>query len=277
MINTFKIGDYMQSIMLILKGFVIGIGKIVPGVSGSLIAFLLGIYEKAIDSVTNFFSDIKNNILFLSKVGLGVVLSIILLSRIIIIMLNNYYSYTLALFIGLICGTVPFVLKKVKITKKKNTVYIFLAILLTISLNNLKTNNVYIPSNTIFDYLYIGIIGFIDALTMIIPGISGTATFMMLGCYNFVLKIFSNPFFSITYSLLFGIGLLIGIIVVSKFVSYMLNRFPEQFFLIIVGFLFSSIICLVINITDFININNIIPIIILYFCGFVGSYKLGQL
>ena len=85
----------MNNIILFFKGFIVGLGKIIPGVSGSLLAFSLGIYEKAIDAINNFFSDIKENILFLGKIGLGVVLAILLCSKLIIFLLNHYYLYYL--------------------------------------------------------------------------------------------------------------------------------------------------------------------------------------
>lgn len=102
----------MTSLILILKGFLVGIGKIIPGVSGSLIAFSLGIYEKAIDAINNFFSDLKNNILFLGKIGVGVLIAILVFSKLILYFIDNYYVYTITLFIGLIAGTTPSILKK---------------------------------------------------------------------------------------------------------------------------------------------------------------------
>ena len=267
----------MQNIILIFKGFIVGLGKIIPGVSGSLLAFSLGIYEKAIYSVTNFFNDIKSNSLFLGKIGLGVIIAIILFSKVIIFCLNNYYLYTISLFIGLICGTIPYALKKVKITKKKNIIYIFLAVIIVFLIGFFKNNNIYVPNNNVIDYLYIIIIGFLDATTMIIPGISGTATFMMLGCYNFVLNLFSNPFANFLYSFLFGIGLIIGLIVVSKLVYYLLKKYPEQLFLTIIGFLISSIIYLVLDISILVDNKNIFIVILLYLIGYISSYKLGEL
>ena len=63
--------------MLILKGIIIGLGKIIPGVSGSMLAISMGIYQKMIDSINNFFDNIKTNFLFLFKIGLGVLISIV--------------------------------------------------------------------------------------------------------------------------------------------------------------------------------------------------------
>ena len=77
--------------MLILKGIVIGIGKIIPGVSGSMLAISMGIYQQMLDSINNFFKNTKENFKFLFKIGLGVIISIIFFSNIILKCLNKYY------------------------------------------------------------------------------------------------------------------------------------------------------------------------------------------
>ena len=73
----------MKNIILILKGFFIGIGKIIPGVSGSLIAVSLGVYDKMIESVQSFFKDIKGNSLFLMKIGTGILIALMIFSKLI--------------------------------------------------------------------------------------------------------------------------------------------------------------------------------------------------
>lgn len=86
-------------IVLFLKGIIIGIGKIIPGVSGSLIAFNLGLYEKIIYSISHFFDDIKSNFLFLGTISLGVFFSVIIGSSIISFLLLNFYFVTMLFFI----------------------------------------------------------------------------------------------------------------------------------------------------------------------------------
>ena len=90
--------------MLILKGIIIGIGKIIPGVSGSMLAISMGIYQKLIDSVNNIFKYPKENFKFLFKITIGVIISIVFFSNIILNSLNKYYIITMFFFIGLIIG-----------------------------------------------------------------------------------------------------------------------------------------------------------------------------
>ena len=110
----------MNFLILLLKGFIIGIAKIIPGVSGALIAISFGIYEKAIKAISNFFENPINNFLFLFPIGLGVLLSISLTSGLILYFINNYYFPTILLFIGLIMGGIPSLIDNINIKKVKN-------------------------------------------------------------------------------------------------------------------------------------------------------------
>ena len=90
--------------MLFIKGLIIGIGKIIPGVSGSMLAISMGIYQKLINSINNFFKNVKYNFKFLSQIGIGVLVSIILFSNLILSCLEKNYLITMFLFLGLIIG-----------------------------------------------------------------------------------------------------------------------------------------------------------------------------
>ncbi len=267
----------MASIILILKGIIIGIGKIIPGVSGSLLAFSLGVYEKAIACITNFFTHPKENILYLGKLGLGVIIAIFLFSNVVLYFLEHYYLYTLVFFIGLLSGTIPYILKKGKIRRKRNVIFLLLAILLVVSLNAWSSKTNFVPKPNLLNYLYIIFIGFIDATTMIVPGISGTATFMMMGCYNFVLEMFSKPYAYLLYFSLFAVGILIGGIVISKVVAFLLKKHAEPLYLAIIGFSFSSIFYLLSKIILLFNYGNIITCLLLVILGYLLSSSLEKL
>ena len=68
---------------LFIKGLIIGIGQIIPGVSGGMLAISLGLYERGIGAISNFFNNIKNNLKFLIPVGLGIVVSVLYTSKVI--------------------------------------------------------------------------------------------------------------------------------------------------------------------------------------------------
>ena len=243
----------MNFLTLLLKGFIIGIAKIIPGVSGALIAISFGIYEKAIKAISNFFENPINNFLFLFPIGLGVLLSISLTSGLILYFINNYYFPTILLFIGLIMGGIPSLIDNINIKKVK-----FIHILiLTLSFSTVfliflvNGQHFFVEtSNELINFLLFFIIGFIDALTMIIPGISGTAVMIILGCYNLLLNflssltsvasIFTNIFKVIPYLL----GIVLCVIILSKVMTYLFDKKKEYMYCGILGFTLSSVLSL---------------------------------
>lgn len=259
--------------MLIMKGMIIGIGKIIPGVSGSLLAISLGVYEKAIDSLININKDSKN-IVFLGKIGIGILISIIFFSKIILYFLNNYYLYTMIFFIGLMMGNIPSSIKIVKQAKKKDIIYLLLSLLLVYIIYKFKSPIVYSPNISFNNFIIIFMLGVTDAITMIVPGISGTALFMMLNCYHFIIDLFSNLFSKIYFTVTFGIGVIIGILITGYIMNKLLTKHKEKVHLVILGFTISSLIVLLIPIIKMINPFNVIPLAILLILGFIISKKL---
>ena len=243
----------MEFLVLIFKGFIIGMAKIIPGVSGALIAISFGIYEKAIKAINYFFKNPWDNFLFLLPIGIGVLLSISLTSELFIYFISNYYLPTMLLFIGLIMGGIPNLIENVNI-KKINFFHILTLILSfsTVFLISLVGNqNFFIETtNQFINFVLFFVIGIVDALTMIIPGISGTAVMMLLGCYNLLLNflssltsieaIFINIFKVIPYLL----GIVLCVIILSKLMSYLFDKKKEYMYCGILGFTLSSVLIL---------------------------------
>lgn len=249
-------------IKLIIKGFLIGLGKIIPGVSGSALAVTLDIYEKAIDKINNFFKNVKYNSFYLGSLGIGILLAILLGSKIIIFFINNFKYNVFALIVGLIVGTTPKMIKKIKISNFYDLCIILLPFLLII-LEKFKIN---VSFENEFCYI---ILGFVEAVTTIIPGISSTAIYMMFNIYDKFLNIFSN-IISLSF-FLFMIGSFIGIILTSKLIGYFLNKYYQKTFLFITSFTIFSIAILIINYFKMTFINAILLII-----GFLLSYILDR-
>jgi len=219
---------------LIIKGFIIGIGKILPGVSGSLLAITLGIYEKIIEKISNLKKDIIKNTIFLSKISIGIIISIIMFSKIIVKCINNHYFATMLLFIGMITGGIPKIIKKTKLTKSNIIITITTVIILIIILNLCNSNqgiiNNHILEYKIEEFIKLIGVGIIDSITSIIPGISGTAILMSIGYYNIIITSFSNitKIDTLTPTLFvlipFGIGFIIGTIYVSKIINIIIKK-----------------------------------------------------
>lgn len=230
--------------MDILKGFVIGIGKIIPGVSGSVLAISMGIYDRIIKAISHFFSDIKSNSIFLSKIGIGMIIAISFFSNIIVYLLENYYLITIFIFSGLIIGSMD----NIKNNIDNKDLYICFIIFTTFSLFGINNvNNTLIVNNNLLHFLLFILIGFIDAVTMIIPGISGTAILMMIGVYKELLISLSNIFSNISTIIPFGIGIFIGTILTVKLVDYLFTNYKSKTYSAILGFSYSSIVIMIVK------------------------------
>ena len=104
----------MKTLILFFKGLIIGIGKVIPGVSGSLLAISLGVYEEILFRIQNFFKSFKENVRFLFPLGIGILVAVLLGSKVLLYFFETFYIYTVVFFIGLIVGTVPNILQNSK-------------------------------------------------------------------------------------------------------------------------------------------------------------------
>ena len=132
----------------ILKGFIIGIGKIIPGVSGAILAISMGVYDKSIYYINNFKDNKKDSIKYLLPLSIGIIISIIFFSKIISYLLDKYYIITMLLFVGLIIGTIPSITKEIN---KKDYYLTIISFIIFLSLSLLGANNNYILKENITD------------------------------------------------------------------------------------------------------------------------------
>ncbi len=273
----------MLNINLIFKGMIIGIAKIIPGVSGSLLAVSLGLYDRAIESISHPFKNFKDNMFFLGSLGLGVLIAITLCSNVVSFFLSNSFFLTVSLFVGFIIGSLPSFFKSIDKLSKKDYFLVFLVSILVFLLSIFRSENNFVYENTFSKNILVFIFGFIDAAAMVIPGISGTAIFLLLGCYSYVLELFSSVYnifnFDVNFipMVCFALGILIGIIIVSKIMNYMLKQHKKNTYLCIVGFAISSILLLCMDLF-FIGCSllEFFIGIVLFILGYKVSYKLNN-
>lgn len=241
---------------LILKGFIIGIGKIIPGVSGAMLAITLGVYDKAILAITDFTSDKKKNFKLLLLLGIGIISSIIVFSKIINYFYNNHYIPTMLFFMGLIIGGIPGLINKTSYNYK-NIIITSVSFLIVTILSFSFINNTYMLKGNFVDYIILFIGGITEAFSSIVPGISGTALFMVMGIYNIVIEMLANltnVFYAIDNFLLivfFIIGLLLGVILISILVKWLFSKYSSKTYSAILGFCLSNVVILFLKIITY--------------------------
>lgn len=215
--------------MLFIKGLIIGIGKVIPGVSGALLAINFKVYDRLVESLVNFFSDWKNNLRFLVELGSGIIISIILFSNGIRYLLNNYNFLMMMLFMGLIGGGSYNYIRRVSYEKKEYK-YILLIVGLLIGVSFMGQVDSYVISNSFKDNIMFFLGGVIEVFTSIIPGISGTAIMMIIGIYDMVLMIVSRVYDlsyvinNINIYISYGLGIIISFILGTLLINYLLKK-----------------------------------------------------
>lgn len=280
----------MKSIILAIKGFFIGLANIIPGVSGGTLALTLGIYEKLIGCISHFFKNLKENIKFILPIVIGAVIAILSLSHLISFCLDNYVLPTILFFIGAILGGLPMLIKKVnghKITISNIIIFLITSgiIILLLFLNS--ETEVSFQNMNIIDYLLLFVVGVVASATMVIPGVSGSAVLMTIGYYKPILDIVKNltDFSSLGSNLAilipFGLGVLVGILLIAKVLEFLFKNFEVKTYYGVLGFIVASIISiiyqnLVINANFVFSFGSLIIGIILFILGFVVAYKLGD-
>ena len=261
----------MAFLLNCIKGIFIGSGAILPGISSGVICIVFGLYEKLLDSLLNFFKDIKNNLKFLFPIILGIGIGVLIYSNFLNYFLTTYPLQTKSIFIGLILGSIPSLLKESNNNKNINNLktidflFLLFSFLIGIFLGALEK---YIPDNfsNSFNFLYLFISGFAMSIGVVIPGISNTIILMLLGVYNIYLSSLSNIYLPVIIPM--GLGLLLGCLVFMKLTNFLLKNFHTKTFFSIIGFSLGSIFVLIPNISSFLTFSIFFLSILLGFAIF---------
>ena len=263
---------------LFFKGFIIGIAKVIPGVSGAMIAVSFGLYDRLINAITSFFDNKKENFKFLLLVGSGILLSIVCFSNIVRYFINSYYFSTMMLFIGLIVGGTYSYSRDIEYSFK-NIVIIILTILLVLGISMFGGSGSYMINGTVRDYLMFFIGGVVEIFSSMVPGISGTALFMLLGIYDSILLLFSNIFNisfvidNIMIYISYGVGMMISFVIFSILISYLIKKYRNLFDTIVMGLCISSILLLIVmSFSSSFGFIDLVIGVMLFFVGVVLSY-----
>lgn len=290
----------MDAFILFLKGIFMGVANIIPGVSGGTLAISLNIFDSLIWSINNLFKDFKKSMNFLLPVFLGIGFGILAFSSLIEYGLENYSFSTSMLFVGLIVGSIPLIYKKA--TEKGSTttdyvlaVVVFLALSI-FSIQSFRSNSastsMLVPSTSTFvSVLRFFFIGVIASSAMVVPGISGSFIFMVLGVYNQIISSISNLLeylkdlsnVSILFDSLYvlvptGLGVVVGIFLISKIVGVLLEKAQTKLYFVVLGLIFGSVFAMFCNPATYISGFNTFGIIlgaIFFGIGVIISRKLG--
>ena len=272
----------MKHIINFFKGMIIGIANVIPGVSGGTMAVSTGIYEELIHTISTFFHNFKEtfkkNMMFLIPIVLGAGIGIIAFSKLLKFTLENYAMQTQFAFIGLILGSIPFVFKK-SIEKGFSWKYLIPGIItFTIGIVLAVLEMLGITGNAVesFDINFINVVllfiyGVISAVSMVVPGISGSFILLLLGAYSAIISAISS--LNILVLIPFGIGVVVGILLASKIINFLLEHFYGYTYFAIIGFVIGSLLAIYPGFSfDMAGFSSVVCLIL----GFLGSFFISK-
>ena len=240
-----KLKDYL---VISLKGLAMGAADVVPGVSGGTIAFISGIYEELLSSISNvnlgLFKTLKNdgfkaawaqlNGGFLASLFLGIFVSIVSLAKAIKYLLENEPILLWSFFFGLVLASIIYIAKQIK---KWNILSFIVLILGAFLAFYITTLNPLVSENS--SYIYIFIAGAIAICAMILPGISGSFILVLLGAYKPVLNALNNK--DIKTVLIFLAGAIVGLLTFSRVLKWLFKHYKEITLAGLTGFIIGSL------------------------------------
>ena len=229
----------MKNLKSILLGFIIGVAAITPGLSGGILAIVLGVYAPALDAVMTIHHNFKKSVSYLLPLGMGVLLGLGTFGIVMKQLLESYEQTVIYCFIGLIAGSMPSLIKQATKEGIKKVYFAFLTIAFAIGLffsYAIATNNTYASSNPIV----LAIAGVFLAMGILIPGISSSFLLMQLGAYNEVINAIAT--LNIINLLWIGLGGALFFLITAKLINLAFKKFHGYAYFTAMGFLFASIL-----------------------------------
>ena len=237
----------IQYLGIMIRGMAMGAADVIPGVSGGTIAFITGIYEELIDSLSNinlkalktlkndglkaFWSHVNGN--FFVALFLGIGISVFSLAKLVTFLLENHPVLLWSFFFGLVLASGLLIMKTIP---KWNVANIFAILLGTAIAGFISSIEVTASGG---DSWYIILSGAIAICAMILPGISGAFILVLLGSYDIIINGIKDV--NITTIGLFAVGCIVGLLSFSRLLKYLFEHFKSFVLALLSGFLFGSL------------------------------------
>lgn len=284
-----------DSLLNILKGVVIGLANIIPGVSGGTMMVAMGIYDKLIWSINHLFSDWKKVWRFLLPIGVGIILAVVLLSKLFAFLLADYPIPTNLCFCGLIAGSLPFIFQNVKhkgfgLQDAIPFIVFFALIILFAALEGRSGGHDVTLQLNLPGILMLFIVGVVAAATMVIPGVSGSMILMLMGYYQPIVTAISDAIDCLIHFDLaklmwyaglmipFALGVVIGVFVIAKAIEWVFARWKVPAYWGIIGLITASPIAILMgtNWSGF-SILQLVIGLVCFAAGWFAASKLSEL
>lgn len=246
----------------LVLGIIIGLAVIVPGVSGSTVAIMFGMYTALLYAIGNILGDFKRCLAYLLPIGIGAVVGFVGGFLVIQRVFGEYMFIVVCLFAGLMCGAVPALTAELSGEKKSapRLLLTFVGILIPLAIGGLSillesgadNSAATFTSFPVYLFLLYVPLGAIVSATQIIPGLSATAILMACGQFAPILNslhldyILENPIVLLLYFCIGG-GFLAGLVLISRGFSKIIEKHRAPTFFLVVGLSLGSILSMFLN------------------------------
>lgn len=233
-----------------VKGILIGIANVIPGVSGGTIALITGILERLLNAIKKILSPTSLKLFFCAKfkewanvidfkfvlaVFLGVIVAIISVARLFKFLFEYYPVHLWAFFFGLVTASIYFVLLDVRKKNIVNALFLILGVSIAVIIALLH------PAGQNSDVWYLMVCGIIATAAMILPGISGSFVLVLMGNYELIMIDAINNF-NLNILIPVGIGAIVGLFALSHILSWLFKHYPDQIISLLSGFMMGSLL-----------------------------------
>ena len=222
-----------------LKGIIVGLGGVAPGLSGSVLLIIFGLYQKTLEALGSLLTDFRKNLKFLAPLVAGMFLGVLLFSKAIDFFLNHYEMPTRFCFLGLILGTLPMVWKEVRKEGFAKRYYLVIGLAALAGTWFFTVNPNAFPQVTDPALLQKLLLGVAVAATAIVPGVDPAVFLSTLGFYEMYVGALANLELSILIPMVGGLAM--GAVAISFTMSWLFKRFYTASFSVIFGIFLSMI------------------------------------
>ena len=260
----------MKLILDIVRGMVIGLANIIPGVSGGTMMVSMGIYDTLIYCINHLFSEFKKSIRTLLPYAIGMLAAIIVGAFGLKAAFKSFPLPTNALFIGLILGSLPMIMKEMKGEKKgvPGAVAFVLLFALVVVLKVIEAENSSTITLDLWMVIKLFLMGCLCSATMVIPGVSGSMLLKTMGYYEPVVTVAipdlmhgltSGDWAAVGHNvgilLPFGIGIVVGIFAIAKLIEVLLRNWKGITYCAILGMVAASPVVILMDTSIYAGVN----------------------
>lgn len=228
-----------------LQGIVVGMGAVAPGLSGSILLVIFGLYRKIVYTVAHIFKDFKKNLLFLFPLAISIGIGIIIFSKLISIPLEHFPMQTYYLFLGLILGTIPMLFREIRKEGFSPKYYVFIACAFIIGAVFFLCNMGLFPDIENPSLLQSVGLGLAVAAAYLVPGVDSFAILSTFGLYNLWLDSINTFDFSVLIPA--AVGVCIGGIAISLLFNLLFSKWYTGTYSIIFGLFLAVILNFVVK------------------------------